>query len=115
MNSKPYDDLPVEMADKLADIFPLQPTGQLETKLHGMLKDKLKARMEELSESGDLTRLSSEEVDLLTEFRKFKSTAKNGSVFKWQTRQAEQLIVIPSEETLIAHPQNMSDGAEGQL
>ena len=101
MNAEPYDNLPDEVAGKLAEAFRVPQTAKV---ARSVIADRLK----ELAASGELQRLSDEECELLSEFRRFKATTKPGGVFKWQTR-PDTLVVEPPEIALIAHPQNVSE------
>jgi len=108
MNAEPYDALPGEVADNIAKIFRVP-------QMAAVAKQVIEDRLKELAATGELQRLSNEEHELLTEFRRFKATTKPGGIFKWQTRPDPlsiadvPLLVYPPEVALIAHPQNVSE------
>ncbi len=102
MEAKPYDDLPEEMSQKIADAFQVRQTAEV-------AKRVIYERLKELAITGELERLSEEECQLLAEFRRFKATTKAGGVFKWQTRPDGRLISEPPDNGLIVHPQNVSE------
>ena len=88
MNAKPYDALPEELAQNIASVFRVPQTA-------AVAKKAITDRLKELSDSGELQRLSDEECQLIAEFRRFKATTKPGSVFKWQTRPGELIVEPP--------------------
>jgi len=100
MQEKPYNDLPGEVSEKIAAAFRVPQTARV-------AKQVLYDRLKELAETGELQRLSDEECQLVAEFRRFKAITKAGAVFKWQTRPDEQLVIVPPDSVLIAHPQSV--------
>ncbi len=110
MNAEPYDNLPGEVSQKVSELVAGPDVVVATAKVRDILYAKLNERMTQLAESGELSRLSDEECQLLAEFRRFKATTKPGGVFRWQTRADVELgVVVATDTGLVRHPQNVSE------
>jgi hypothetical protein len=101
MTNECSSQLSEELSENLSSIFK-------DLTLKYTTKSLLTKKLEALVDSNDLQLLSTEECQMLAEFKAFKLVCKPESIFKWQTSPNTTDVVIEPIEHLIRHPQNVS-------